>query len=351
MPTGSRDPDVLLDWILNSMGLVRRRSGWAGTQDQNSAIHRIMREALLPEPLRGWDSTEIGKHTGLSKTGIHHQMAKLKDCGLVSTKVEGKWHRHILRGGSMSAAAGLVKSEATAVLKMRLKAASQLIEHSETRMVTEVEEDPISFHIRISELGPSGDGFDSITALVSDFGLAGGSPRSGGKLAREVLEELSANHHPTTILALSEKLSESRGRVGTIVDRMRSAGFVERVPMVSRLPQDIFSGLVRQLDARGEGWLMTRGGLGRLEESVSSAMIAAAGKGELTIEAVTDILSSVPIQDQRVLLNTLGGRMPYGVRVTGSDGNAVSQRVSRQADRALRRILTVSERLDESLSE
>jgi DNA-binding transcriptional ArsR family regulator len=310
-----------------------------------------MREALLPEPLRGWDSTEIGKHTGLSKTGIHHQMAKLKDCGLVSTKVEGKWHRHILRGGSMSAAAGLVKSEATAVLKMRLKAASQLIEHSETRMVTEVEEDPISFHIRISELGPSGDGFDSITALVSDFGLAGGSPRSGGKLAREVLEELSANHHPTTILALSEKLSESRGRVGTIVDRMRSAGFVERVPMVSRLPQDIFSGLVRQLDARGEGWLMTRGGLGRLEESVSSAMIAAAGKGELTIEAVTGILSPVPIQDQRVLLNTLGGRMPYGVRVTGSDGNAVSQRVSRQADRALRRILTVSERLDESLSE
>jgi len=62
-------------------------------------------------------------------------------------------------------------------------------------------------------------------------------------------------------------------------------------------------------------------------------------------------LSPVPIQDQRVLLNTLGGRMPYGVRVTGSDGNAVSQRVSRQADRALRRILTVSERLDESLSE
>ena len=270
MPTGSSDPDVLLDWILNSMGLVRRRSGWAGTQGQNSAIHRIMREALLPEPLRGWDYDEIGKRTGLSKTGIHHQMSKLKECGLVSTKVEGKWHRHLLRGGSMSTAAGLVKSESTAVLKIRLKEASQLIEHSETRMTTEAEDDPISFQIRISELGPRGDGVDSISALVSDFGLAGASSGNGGKLARGVFEELSANHHPTTILALSEKLSESRGRVGTVVDRMRSAGFVERVPMVSRLSQDIFSGLVRQLDARGEDWIMTRGGLGRLEESVSS---------------------------------------------------------------------------------
>ena len=350
MPTGSSDPDVLLDWILNSMGLVRR-SGWSETQDQNSAIHRIMREALLPEPLRGWDYNEIGNHTGLSKTGIHHQMAKLKDCGLVSTKVDEKWHRHLLRGGSMSAAVGLVKSEATAVLKMRLEEASQMIEHSETRMATEVEEDQTSFQIQISELGPSDGVFDSISTLVCDFGLAGGSPRSGGKLARDVLEELCTNHYPTTILALSEKLSESRGRVVTVVDRMRSAGFVERVPMVSRLPQDIFSGLVRQLDARGEGWLMTRGGLGRLEESVSSSLVSAAGKGGLTIQNVTEILSPVSIQDQRVLLNTLGGRMPYGVRIAGSDGNAVSQRVSRQADRALRRIMTVSERLDEALSE
>ncbi len=349
MPTGSRDPDVLLDWILNSMGLVRRKSAWAGKQDQNSAIHRIMREALLPEPLRGWDYTEIGKHTGISKTGIHHQMVKLKECGLVSTRVEGKWHRHILRGGSMSAAASLVKSEATAVLKIRLEEVSRLIENSETRMGTESEDDPISFQIRISELGPRGDDVDSISALVSDFGLAGESRRNGSRLAREILEEFCANHHPTTILALSEKLSESRGRVGTVVDRMRSAGLVERVPMVSRLPQDIFSGLVRQFDARGEGWLMTRGGLGRLEDSVSSAMIASAAKGALTIDAVSEILAPVEIQDQRILLNTLGGRMPYGVRLSGSDGDEVMQRVSRQADRALRRILTVAERLDESL--
>ena len=39
-------------------------------------------------------------------------MVKLRDCGLVSALVEGKWHRHVLRGGSMAAAARLVSAEA-----------------------------------------------------------------------------------------------------------------------------------------------------------------------------------------------------------------------------------------------
>tara|TARA_Y100001968_G_scaffold310731_1_gene331959 strand:+ start:60 stop:386 length:327 start_codon:yes stop_codon:yes gene_type:complete len=98
MPTGSRDPDVLLDWLLDSMGLVRRRADQLGGDEQTGALHRIMREALLADPLRGWDSKELGDQTGLSNTGVHHHMTKLRECGLVSTQVEGKWHRHILRG-------------------------------------------------------------------------------------------------------------------------------------------------------------------------------------------------------------------------------------------------------------
>jgi hypothetical protein len=70
----------------------------------------------------------------------------------------------------------------------------------------------------------------------------------------------------------------------------------------------------------------------------------------LTIEKVSEILSPVSIRDQRILLNTLGGRMPYGIRIAGADGAAVSQRVSRKADRTLRRISTVSERMDAILS-
>ena len=343
MPTGSRDIGVLLDWLLDSMGLVRRSGG-----DETGALHRIMRKAFLPDPLRGWDSKQLGNQTGLSNTGIHHQMTKLRECGLVTAQVDGKWHRNILRGGSMAAATGLVESNAIAVLGLRLSELAQLVEPSETRMSIAAEEDDEPFTIRIAEPGPTG-GDDPRSALVRDLGLAGESQRDGDNLARDLLSELCSSHQPITLLALSERMSESRGRVSTVVDRMRAAGLVERAPMVDRIPQDVFAGLVRQFDARGEDWLMSRGGLGRLDAPISKALAEGAGNGSLDIEGVREILGTVPLEDQRILLNTLGGRMPYGFRMAGSDGASVSTKVTRMAERTLRRLRTVAQRLDEAV--
>ena len=42
--------------------------------------------------------------------------------------------------------------------------------------------------------------------------------------------------------------------------------------------------------------------------------------------------------------------MPLGVRLTGPDYGSVSQRVSKLADRTIRRIETVAQRLDDSLN-
>ena len=343
MPTGSRDAGVLLSWLLDSMGLVRRSGG-----DESGALHRIMREAFLPEPLRGWDSKQLGDQTGLSNTGIHHHMTKLRECGLVATQVDGKWHRHILRGGSMTSAVTLVESQATAILGLRLSELVQMVETSETRMDIGAEDDGVPFSIRISEQGPLDEG-DRTSALARDLGIAGDSQQPRDDLPRDLMVELCTSHQPITLLALSERLTESRGRVSTAVERMRSAGLIERAPMIDRIAQDIFSGLLRQFDARGEDWLMSKGGLGRLEGSVSGALVAGTSKGNLNIDRVREILSPVPLSDQRVLLNTLGGRMPYGFRMSGSDGAAISARVMRKAEQTLRRIRTVASRLDEAL--
>jgi len=343
MPTGSKDTGVLLDWLLDSMGLVRRSGG-----DESGALHRIIREAFLTEPLRGWDSKELGDQTGLSNTGIHHQMVKLRECGLVAALVDGKWHRHVLRGGSMAAAISLVEAQAVAVLGLRTSELGEMVEASETRMAIEAEQEETPFSIRISEPGPV-ESEGRASALVSDLGLAGDSQRPGRELARDILAELCSSHQPITLLALSERLSESRGRVSTVVDRMRAAAIVERAPMVDRIPQDAFAGIVRQFDARGEEWLMTRGGLGRLEEQVSKPLIEGAKSGSLDIDGVREALVPVPLEDQRILLNTLGGRLAYGYRIAGADGGSVSRSIMRRAERTLRRLRTVAQRLDESL--
>ena len=39
---------------------------------------------------------------------------------------------------------------------------------------------------------------------------------------------------------------------------------VERVAMPERIAQDVYLGLMRQFDARGEEWLVTRGGVGKI---------------------------------------------------------------------------------------
>lgn len=248
----------------------------------------------------------------------------------------------------MTSAVTLVESQATAILGLRLSELAQMVETSETRMTIEAEDDGVPFSIRIAEQGPL-EGEDRTSALARDLGIAGDSQKPSSELPRDLMVELCAGHQPITLLALSERLTESRGRVSTAVERMRSAGLIERAPMIDRIAQDIFSGLLRQFDARGEDWLMSRGGLGRLEGPVSAALVTGASKGSLNIDRVREILSPVPISDQRVLLNTLGGRMPYGFRMSGSDGAAVSARVMRKAEQTLRRIRTVASRLDEAL--
>lgn len=347
MPTGSKDPDVLLSWLLNSMGLIRRRTGQWGDEERG-ALHRIMRDALLVDPLRGWDTRDIGDASGLSNTGTHHQMSKLRASGLVSTDVDGKWHVHVLRGGSISAAVGLVSVQAKAVLEVRLAELSEIVVASESRMETGTEEEELPFSIQISEPGARREGEDRVTALVNDLGL-GGERSSDHGLAKSLLTHLAEAQNPLTIQSLSERLSESRSRIQTAVDRMRGSGLVERVPMIERIAQDVFSGLVRQNDARGEEWLMTRGGLSRLNASVSKKLIEGVSKGTLDISKVAAILSPVPLGDQRILLNTLGGRMPFGIRLAGEDSAEVSERIFRLADRTLRRLRTVAQRLDSSL--
>ena len=106
---------------------------------------------------------------------------------------------------------------------------------------------------------------------------------------------------------------------------------------------------MRQYDARGEEWLVTRGGLGRLDSEITKKIIAGIKKKNLSIEKIQKMLEDVEIENQKLLLNTLGGRMPYGFRIAGKDGDEVRERVLNRLDRTIRRLITVAKRIDESL--
>ena len=349
MPTGSKDTDTLLEWLIDSLSLVRRKSETWNVNNEPSALHRMFRGALLDNPLRGWKTKELGDSCGLSQTAMHNQMNRLRESGLVSSELKGRWHIHVLRGGSMNSAVELLSVQARKILEIRLAELSDLIVESDERMSTPSEEEERLFKIKISEPSATIQGKDRIDSLIDDLGLNGDRVKPEDNLAKKVLQELAQSHRAVTLLVLADRMGETRSRVQRVLERMMEMSIVERVAMPERIAQDVYLGLMRQFDARGEEWLMTRGGVGRLSNEISKKVISGVKKKNLSIEKIESILKDVTLENQKLLLNTLGGRMPYGFRIAGKNGQEVTERVLSRLDRTIRRLKTVSSRVDDSL--
>ncbi len=341
MPIGTDDPDVHLAWILDSLGLVRRRGQGDSVEDSRGALHRLMRDQFLAEPRKGWDTRTLQEVSGLSSTALHHQLVKLRTAGLLSVKTEGGWKRHFVRNGSLPNMIELISNQAWTILRQRLDVLNDCIINSDERMVLDTLQqgtEDIPFRITIAEAGPVELGNDDLHLLMQDFGYTGSQGRIEDDLASRIFEILSSSLRPITADFIMEETGETRTRVLGILDRFRASHMVERVLLKDRIPHDVFVGLTHQWTSRGEQWLMGRGGLGRLEESVSTTVIDALKKDALTTELVEASLTDVRLEAQCLLVNTLGGRVPYGYRFAGKDGDAVKRRIEDRVDRLLRRL-------------
>ena len=349
MPTGSKNSDVLLGWILDSLGLVKRKIESWGEEEEFGALHRIMSEALLLEPLKGWDIKTLGDVCGLSQTGMHHQILKLRESGLISSENYGRWHIYVLRGGTITSAINLMAVQAKEIIELRLLELSSHIKDSEKRMEIPSESIENNFKIRISEPSAIKIEEDKIGVLLDDLGLNGDRAKVKDDLAKRVFKELAESSNPITILSLSDKFSESRSRIRRTIDRFRNSNIIERVPMLDRIAQDIYIGMTRQYEARGEEWLFTRGGFGRINEKIAIELVDGIKNKNLDSDKVQQIILPLSVERQKILLNTLGGRMPYGYRIKGRNGEEMKENVMRSVDRTLLRLKTVAERLEKSI--
>ena len=349
MPTGSKNSDVLLGWILDSLGLVKRKIESWGEEEEFGALHRIMSEALLLEPLKGWDIKTLGDVCGLSQTGMHHQILKLRESGLISSENYGRWHIYVLRGGTITSAINLMAVQAKEIIELRLLELSSHIKDSEKRMEIPSESIENNFKIRISEPSAIKVEEDELDVLLDDLGLNGDRVKVKNYLAKKVFKELAESSNPITILSLSDKFSESRSRIRRTIDRFRNSNIIERVPMLDRIAQDIYIGMTRQYEARGEEWLFTRGGFGRINEEIAIELVDGIKNKNLDSDKVQQIILPLSVERQKILLNTLGGRMPYGYRIKGRNGEEMKENVMRSVDRTLLRLKTVAERLEKSI--
>lgn len=349
VPVGSEDPDILLAWILDSMGLVRRRNYADGVDETRGSIHALMRYQLLRDPLRGWDSQEMIDASGISSTALHHQLVKLRSCGLLATVTEGRWKRHIIRNGSLSAAIELIAVQAQLILKQRLTILEDVISPSETRMKIDSLQrggEDIPFRIVISEQGPV-ENQDAMYSLLRDLGFSGDRGKEGDNLAVQLFTLLGAAEMPLTADSLMDETDESRTRVLGILDRFRAALLVERVLLEDRIPHNLFIGLTHQWAQRGERWIRGRGGLGRIDEIIADEIINDLKQEKLTTERVEKHLNNLNLETKCLLVNTLGGRVPYGYRLTGINSEAVISRLISRVDRILERLRMIANKFEQ----
>jgi hypothetical protein len=203
--------------------------------------------------------------------------------------------------------------------------------------------------ITITERGPSNGGGASVENWLGDLGLLGDRPRTSASepsLPRRVFDRLTS---AGGLFSLDECILEwgvTRPRLQRVLDRFSATGLIQRIPRLDRLSLSVWSALNTQYGRRGSEWLLSKGGLGRLPKDFSSNICKALAVGKFSSEKCDSLLSEVNSEDQMLLLNLLGGRLPLGYRLSGDSAQAVTETIFRRVDRMLSRIQRVAHTLD-----
>ena len=348
-PTGMKDIDMLLGWLLDTLGLVRRRNDADTTNSSTRPLHRLMRDHLLKEPMKGVDARVLSDQLEISMTALHHHLKGLQANRLIASKIgDNGWMMHHLRCGSLSAAIDLLYRESSGILKLRLAPLQHWQTGSVKRNYNEkCEELPLK--LIIYEPHPLSDHEDEIDAFLNDLGLRGERPkhRSGNDLTREVFEALLEANHAISLDEAVSQWGATRPRLTRTFDRFRAAGLVERVPRHDRLTVILWDAISTQYSRRGEEWLLGKGGLGRLDDKIAKLVIKSLKDGMFDSEKCAEIFSNVNEDELRVTLNLLGGRLPHGYRLSGISGEDVARQVMLRFESMFTRLKLVAEKLDE----
>lgn len=357
LPTLERDADRLVEWMVDTLCLVRKRGDTMADQGRAGPVHRLLRDHLFGDPATAWDAQILADEIGHMPASLNHHLARLVETGLVGYTNEGKgWRRYYLKGGSVSNAVAHLRQQATLVVTQRMELLSTEWSRSGEPLPVELpteEDNPLFLGLVDHRPVPDEGGGSPLSHWMNDFGLLGerpGQELGADSVSVRLFRTLLTRNEPLSLDEAEDLLGGQKARLGRILERFRSTGMVERVPRTDRLSTALWSAITTQSQRRGEDWLLKKGGFERLlsnEQQV--ALLQPLKSGSLTVDKVNQALSSVEPREQMLLLNLLGGRLPMGYRMAGPSPDAVQREVMNRLERVLRRMVRVAGLLDEAL--
>lgn len=357
LPSVERDADALVEWMVSTLALVRKRGDATADDGRAGPVHRLLRDHLLGQPGRSWDAQMLADDLALMPASLNHHLTRLVESGLVGFTNEGKgWRKYYLNGGSVSNAVAFLQQRAQLVLKQRTFALERCWHRKGLDLPVELgQPDTPALMLGVVDHRPTPVPSEGnwLSHWMNDFGLLGERPGKelhSQSLSVRLFEDLLGRDVPLSLDEAMDVHGGDKARIGRIFERFRATGMVERVPRTDRLTTSLWTAMTSQHQRRGPDWMLRKGGFQRLlTDELQTLLLRALGEQELSIDALNTHLEGVEVREQMLLLNLLGGRLPMGYRMAGHNIDALHRTVETRMERVLRRMARVASLLDEAL--
>ena len=357
LPTSEREVDNLVGWFIDTLCLVRKRGEATADQGRAGPVHRLLRDYLFAQPEISWDAQMLADELALTPASLNHHLTRLVEAGIIGFSNEGKgWRRYYLRGGSLSNAIEFFTLQCETIVKQRMALLDSLWNRENPNLGTEpVSTDTPALNIGIVDHRPLlADSEESLLSQwMGDFGLLGerpGKEAHAESISVQLFELLLNRDLPLSLDEASEVLDDEKPRLGRILERFRNTGMVQRVPRIDRLNIALWTAMTAQHQRRGEDWMLKKGGFQRiLNSKQQSALLSSLKKGKLKVEEVETSMKGISNDEQMLLLNLLGGRLPLGHRMAGYTSGEVHREIASRIDRTLRRMRRVAQLLEQAM--
>lgn len=357
LPSTDREIDALVEWMTDTLCLVRKRGDAMADNGRAGPVHRLLRDHLFGQPNTAWDAQMLADELALMPASLNHHLTRLVESGIVGYTNEGKgWRRYFLRGGSLTNAVAFFQQNCSLVLSQRMAALESYWNRTGEPMEVELPEPehaPFMLGLTDHRPIPHDSNGTVLSHWMSDFGMLGERPGqeiAADSLSVRLMTTLLERDLPLSLDEAVESHGGQKARIGRILDRFRASGMVERVARTDRLSVALWTAMTTQYQRRGEDWMLKKGGFQRLlNNKQQNSLLESLKKGNLNVDDVGTHLTLMEAREQMLLLNLLGGRLPMGYRLSGASPQAIQRRVQERMDRVLRRMVRVANLLDEAL--
>ena len=94
LPSSDREIDALVEWMTDTLCLVRKRGDAMADNGRAGPVHRLLRDHLFGQPDTAWDAQMLADELALMPASLNHHLSRLVECGLIGYTNEGKgWRR------------------------------------------------------------------------------------------------------------------------------------------------------------------------------------------------------------------------------------------------------------------